>query len=343
MRSFLKRFYDRTMLAQIDPLYIKTRPYKALKRYISYGLFEGRPLTTKGRWINPILFQMFSIMKKLPQIKKVKQPVFIVGTGRSGTTILGIVLSMHKDIGFLNEPKAIWHAVYSHEDIIGSYTQEEANYRLSVEQVNEEIKKGAHHIFGTYLFLTRSKVLVDKYPELIFRTSFVKEIFPDAKFLFLARNVWDTCLSISLWSQRKGIQQKEDVKDWWGLNDRKWKLLVDQLVPSDIELKGHISEIRSFSDHRERAAVEWILTMKEGISLLNKLPESTLLVKFENLTNHPEEELEKIRIFCELREDRTFLRYALRTLSPLPYSEPFEVNPCLITALFNTMKKMGYG
>ena len=34
------------MVAQLDSLYIKTRPTKVVSRLISYGLFEGRPLTT---------------------------------------------------------------------------------------------------------------------------------------------------------------------------------------------------------------------------------------------------------------------------------------------------------
>ena len=36
------------MIAQINPNYIKTRPMKALTRLMSYALFEGRPVTTKG-------------------------------------------------------------------------------------------------------------------------------------------------------------------------------------------------------------------------------------------------------------------------------------------------------
>ncbi len=100
------------MPAQLDSLYIRTRPTKAVSRLISYALFEGRPLTTRGRWINPLVFALSGTLKTLPQIKKVKKPIFIIGMGRSGTTILGVVMSMHRDVGFLNEPKALWHSIY---------------------------------------------------------------------------------------------------------------------------------------------------------------------------------------------------------------------------------------
>ena len=118
------------MIAQLTPLYIKTRPAKLFSRLVSYALFEGRPLTTKGRWINPLVFSLLAMEKKLPQMRKVVKPIFIIGSGRSGSTILGTLLSMHRDIGFLNEPKAIWHTLYPYEDVIGNYTGMKASYRL---------------------------------------------------------------------------------------------------------------------------------------------------------------------------------------------------------------------
>ena len=70
------------MVAQIDGSYIRARPWKLYSRLISYALFEGRPLTTKGRWLNPLLFALFAIEKKLPAMRKVCEPTFILGTGR---------------------------------------------------------------------------------------------------------------------------------------------------------------------------------------------------------------------------------------------------------------------
>ena len=43
------------MIPQIDRRYVKERPTKLFSRLVSYALFEGRPLTTKGRWINPLV------------------------------------------------------------------------------------------------------------------------------------------------------------------------------------------------------------------------------------------------------------------------------------------------
>jgi hypothetical protein len=176
------------MIAQLDKDYIYTRPFKTITRLTSYSLYEGRPATTKGRWINPFVFAQLKIFSQLPQLKKVVSPIFILGTGRSGSTVLGILLSMHKDVGFLNEPKAMWHLIYPFEDVIGSYSLGSASYRLMADDAADEQCRVGHRIYGAYLAATGSKRVVDKYPELIFRVPFVKRIFPDAKFIFLVRN-----------------------------------------------------------------------------------------------------------------------------------------------------------
>ncbi len=190
------------MIAQIDDRYLNTRFWNLWSRMESYVFFEGRPLTTRGRWINPLVFAQFHIWKRLPQVKKVKKPIFILGTGRSGTTVLGIVLSMHREVGFLNEPKALWHAIHPREDLIGNYTLDAACYRLGTADATDLRRKWIHRIYGVYLSATFSTRVVDKYPELIFRVPFIKALFPDAKFIFLMRNGWDTCRSIVGWSMR---------------------------------------------------------------------------------------------------------------------------------------------
>ncbi len=65
---------------------------------------------------------------------------------------------------------------------------------------------------------------------------FIKALFPDAKFIFLKRNGWDTCGSIENWSSRLGNIKAGESHDWWGVNNRKWHSLVEQLVPEHPDL-----------------------------------------------------------------------------------------------------------
>jgi Sulfotransferase family len=330
------------LFAQINKSYIKTRPSKLYSRLLSYILFEGRPITTKGQWINPLVFALFSVEKRLPELRKVKKPIFIIGTGRSGTTILGIVLSMHRDIGFLNEPKALWHSAYPEEDLIGSYSMGNARYRLGAKEVSPKVRTAMHRLYSSYLFLTGSQRVVDKYPELIFRVPFVLEIFPDAKFLFLARNGWDTCHSINYWSQRFGEQKHAETHNWWGVNNRKWKSLVEQLLSSDKMLAPHADEIGKFSRHTDMAAVEWIFSMREGLVLQQKYPQSVHKILYENFVNNPTETLEELLTFCELKKDSVFIEYAVNTLRPVNKKDTYELAPVIRPAFNNTMERLGY-
>jgi hypothetical protein len=330
------------MIAQLDSLYIRMRPHKAVSRLLSYALFEGRPLTTKGRWINPLVFALFALEKRFPPLKSVKRPIFIVGTGRSGTTILGLVLSIHQDVGFLNEPKALWHAIYPNEDLIGSYSCGCAHYRLSAEDVTDEICRSAHQLFAAYLTAVGSKRVVDKYPELIFRTSFVRAIFPDAGFIFLVRNGWDTCASIQGWSKRLGIQTNDEIHDWWGVNHRKWHLLVNQLVATHPDFKGIVEEVRNFECQTDRAAVEWIVTMREGLRLKQEWSDSVHLLHYEELTSHPDKSLEKVLGFCQLPTDKAVFDYAHQILFPVPPHNRFDLHPTIRPLFEETMTALGY-
>ena len=331
------------MIAQINPNYIKTRPLKAVTRFMSYALFEGRPVTTKGRWINPLVFSLLkAVSANNRPYKPIKKPIFILGTGRSGTTILGIVLSMHREVGYLNEPKAIWHLIHPHEDIIGNYSRTQAKYRLTAEDATNERRHRALQMFGAYLTTTRSKRLVDKYPELIFRVDFVRALFPDARFIFLVRNGWDTCHSIANWSKRLGIEVNGEKHDWWGVNDQKWRLLVEQLVRTDPVLSHAADEIQYFGRHLDRAAVEWIITMKEGLRLMQALPDCVHRVRFENLTAKPDEAISALCDFCELPTDGTFREYARQTLHPVPARKPFDIHPKIATIFHDVMQQLRY-
>ncbi len=119
------------MPGQIDSTYIQTAPTRALVRWASYLFFEGRPLTTRGRWLNTFILPMLQGLGRMPAPADAGTPVFIVGSGRSGTTALGVTLSMHKDVGFLNEPKALWHTVFEDEDLVGNYSASPGRYCLT--------------------------------------------------------------------------------------------------------------------------------------------------------------------------------------------------------------------
>lgn len=330
------------MPAQLDADYLAVRPWKAYPRLLSYALFEGRPATTAGRWINPLVFANYALQKRLPQPRRVVEPLFVIGMGRSGTTILGRVLSMHRDVGFLNEPKALWHSVHAGEDVIGNYTRRIGRYRLGAADATAKVRRDAHRLFAAYLAWTFSRRVVDKYPELVFRVPFVRAIFPDARFVLMVRNGPDTCASIEAWSRAHRRAARGGTEDWWGIDGRKWRLIRDELLAGDPELE----ELSRLAPRLERqvdmAAVEWIVAAREGLAAEAQSDGTILRVRYEDLTANPREELEKITQFAGLRYDKKMLDYGRHVLQHPAARRRIALHPGLQERFDEAMNLLGY-
>lgn len=330
------------MIAQLDGDYVRRRPAKAAVRVLSWALFEGRPVTSRGHWINPIVLAWLNAVRRLPASRSDPAPVYVVGTGRSGTTVLGKVLSLHPDVGFLNEPKAMWYVVHEEDDLIGNFGRGSARYRLDAGDATREIRERARRTFGAYARLARAPRVLDKYPEMIFRIPFVREIFPDARFLFLVRDGWDTVRSMDRWSDRHGERKAGERRDWWGVDDRKWRLLVEQVAAADGDLGRRVDELSALDDHRDRAAVEWLLTMREGMRHLEAGDAPVEMVRFEDLTREPGATLERILAFCDLPYDETMMAYGRGELAPVPHRDAVALHPAVEAPFLETMERMGY-
>lgn len=303
--------------------------------------FEGRPLTTSYRWLNPFIFTQYSIVKRLPQIGSVDRPIFILGIGRSGTTILGRVLSIHHSIGFLNEPKALWYAAYNQDDLMGSYSEKPGQYILTDEQVTPEVRSSARKFFSYFGFVTHSERILDKYPEMIFRVPFVKAIFPDAKLVWITRDGWDVIHSIRNWSDLNRQEQNSEREDWWGLNGRKWDLIVEQVVPTIPSLAPHQDKILGINDQQDRAAVEWICAMETGLRI-ERERDDLHRVSYEQLTSDCANVLRGLCAYLEVDYDATMISYGKEILSPRPPRPKVELNPVIADAFHTTMLNMGY-
>jgi LPS sulfotransferase NodH len=331
------------MVAQVDGAYAAYGVGRLTRRLVSYSLFEGRPATTRGQWFNPVVFRWLDLLGSLPGQPRVESPVFITGLGRSGTTILGVLLSLHPQVGFLNEPKAIWHRIDPRQDLNANYTAGGGTYRLGAADVTEAARRRAHRIYSRYLAMTGARRVVDKYPELIFRVDYVRAIFPDARFIFITRRGTDAVPSVVQWSRRLGVRGRGGrVEDWWGRQDAKWRYLREQLILSDPGY-GEIHGVATADlDHANRAALEWIVTMREGLRQERRLPEAVLRIAYEDLLADPAAELARLQQWCGLPPDPAVADYARRRLYDNPAKGWPSLHPAVDRLFRDTMEALGY-
>jgi len=298
------------MVAQLDKEYVELSKERAIKRFFSYLFFEGRPHTTKGQWFNPVVFALLRLLAKLPGTKTVKKPVFITGLGRSGTTVLGLIMSVHKDLGYLNEPKAAWRLIDGKTDMLDDYVTGVGQYQLQARDVTDAMREKAQRIFARYLALIGRSRLLDKYPEHIFRVSYLLSVFPDAKIIFITRSGIDAVASIAKWSEVNGLEQGDSMEDWWGRNDAKWHYLCDQVLNTS-GYKNALSTVDLLEiDHVNRAALEWVVTMDAGIKARQDFPKQIISVSYESLLNKPVDFFKDLFEFCELKQQQDVVDYA---------------------------------
>lgn len=262
------------MIAQLSRDYIKIGGFKkVLHRILSYFM-EGRPITTKGRFINILMTPLISLLMFL-KLKKPIKTYYIVGQGRSGSTYLGILLSLKMDYFFLNEPKLPWSLVNATDDLVGSYTKKGS---YSFDEIDNRAQKRISSFYSCMSFLTGSKVILDKYPEMIFRRSWILKNLPESKFLILHRNYSSIVASIPLWNDK----HSNSSSSWWGKNNRKWDLIKNELIPKSKILRGHNFQIDNLNDY-EKSLVEWLLTVEQNIKLIKSGQFNFYIFNYEEL------------------------------------------------------------
>ena len=329
------------MVAQVDKELFRISKRKSATRLLAWALFEGRPLTTKGRFINPLVFAWYRLSQYIPLKTGTRSPIYIVGTGRSGTTVLGKLLCVHMEVMFLNEPKAIWHYAIRNEDLIGSYTDAPTKVRLDTNDATPQAMSKLNKVYNAALWTSGANQIIDKYPELIFRTEFVSRLFPDAKFVVIIRDGVDACTSVTQWSNRHKVIAHDGIEDWWGKNDRKWNLLVSQLIDEHQDLVIFKEKLVNTKSHEDRAAVEWILAMREAKKvLLNR--SKVLSISYEALCEDSEKTISELLRFCSLQLDPSVTKYSREVLHDSPRYGELQLLPELVGPFIHTLIEMGY-
>ena len=144
------------------------------------------------------------------QKTKINNPIFIVGVGRSGTSLLQSILNSHSDITFLPETQFLRTYLFSNKeinisksnyrDIIDTLTADQRFNRLNIK-ANQIIFQDKN-MYDAYLNLldlhlrNKQKQLIgDKDPKNIEYIHYLHKFFPKAKLIHIIRDPRDVVLS----------------------------------------------------------------------------------------------------------------------------------------------------
>lgn len=221
----------------------------------------------------------FQVSKK----RNAFQPVFLIGCGRSGTTILGTTIGRHESITYLNERRDLWHQAYPEFDI---WSEQYTNPKLiaTASENNPHKTEQLKKLFHREQVLHNGAVLLEKLPINNFRLEFLQSAFPSAKYIYLHRNGIEVA---------KSIEQKTLTKRWFGQNSVKWQLLKKLSDGLDIPNED--------LSNYEKALLEWRFSLQFSEEFFSKLDASKFYsLSYQSFLENTKVQIENIYTFLGL-------------------------------------------
>ena len=262
---------------------------------------------------------------------KIKDPVYIIGCPRSGTTLLFTILSAAKEFWTSHsESHYVWsYFVPDPRDEMFSVYLTDKDYKEGDDEIIEKAYLGRvfrnsfFRDFAKYAFYNRLRKLfipfyqlwrmlftalrlsfgghirvLDKTPPNTFRVGFLAKAFPSAKFIYLTRN---------------GITNTSSLIEGWKSTGRfNFKFREFHDFNKDIKIKGYNGNVWKFTNPpgwegymnkslEEVCAFQWVAAHEKSIEAFEKMDNSRFLqVKYEDLIANPPKAIQEICKFLEI-------------------------------------------
>jgi hypothetical protein len=261
-------------------------------------------------------------------------PVFIIGSGRSGTTLLGDIFAMHPTIKYIYEPYDLWAAVHPATDFLQLYKRGEHHCMLDADAVTRETRIR----FQRLMKPRRSFTLVEKTPINALRLGFLDAIAPNARFVHIMRDGIEVARSIErIASETWPMAFRPAMNVWWGINDAKWTALVQ-----DGRAAGYYpDEVSQLNTDEQRGAYEWVLSMREIDRWRSRLGARLIELRLEDLISEPKKVLKSVVDRLELSlSDEPWLDRASKMVRPMSNNYKTELSlPRRMLADFNELQE----
>ena len=263
--------------------------------------------------------------------KALDRPVFVVGCGRSGTTILGNLLGQHPKLAYLNEPRDIWATAPTTDIWSDAATRRNGELRLTSADATPETASSITREFILATHKQRAKRLVEKLPINSFRIDFINAIFPDALFIHLIRNGIEVARS---------IERVAPTFNWYGHNDYKWDLLGNYAGAMGLKDLTNLCGDNNFL----RGLLEWRLSIDAAQTSLRILPaERQLEIRYDQLLGDPEQICSRLDNFIDLQPDRKMHTFATNNITRQTAAiDKSAITPTMHKIAGETLSRLGY-
>lgn len=247
-----------------------------------------------------------SLYAALP-FRGIKRPVFILGCGRSGTTILGTSLSSHPEVAYLNEPRDLWVSAYPETDIWSAKASSRGGQLVldAADTVSVKSKK-LGRLFQIEALRRGGSVLIEKTPVNNFRLAFIRHIFPDARFIHIYRNGIEVASSTA-----KIIE----IGGWRGEDAYKWGKLAEYAMRFDET--HHLPGL--CSTPYEKSLLEWRLSTEAAVRFLHGLPDDSFFeLNYDEFIDRPFNTFSRLTEFIGIDADQDMASFLVKRMTRRP-------------------------
>jgi Sulfotransferase family len=269
---------------------------------------------------------------------RTREPVFIIGAPRSGTSMLYAVLRASSRLAhWPGEAHEVWEADY-HPAL--------RNWESNVLEEADVERAAAQRIQRAFFLVTgNNKRLVDKTPRNSLRVPFVDALFPDATYIYIQRDGRDNVNSlINAWrTPRYRTYRLPEPHAIPGVDPEWWKFVLYPEWRKDAH--GPLEVV---------CAKQWLVSNEYASRALRGVGHDRWRgIRYEDLVEEPEEIVGELMAFLKLPYDRAVMEVARASrTSPVNVVTPPErgkwrrENPREIEAIEEliapAMKALGY-
>lgn len=240
----------------------------------------------------------------------IDRPIFVVGCGRSGTTLLFQLLRKHPDLApTTGYPDGEDHVGWNQHGAcrisgLGHPDQEQGHtgYHYCLYQNEDDVTPAVIERMTAYyvrdvLAGDRRRRVINKCPHLSNKLRYVRAIFPDARFVHIVRD----CLPVVASWMEIMKEQPGQVLYW---PDTEFPCFWVMPAPAGVDREQAFRhEARVYPGGGARCLVDyWRITNRNIPAQLTDTPELLLTIRYEDLCARPRETLHRIARFCELPE-----------------------------------------
>lgn len=248
-----------------------------------------------------------------------RPPAFIIGCGRSGTTVLGQGIGLHSKVFYLNEPYHLWNAVTPVTDAGHLFGHPEARLFMDRSHVSEEVRVRFERLILHPKGKSAGALVVEKTPHNTMRLGFLEALAPGARYVHIVRDGVDVCRSIALIASVEGyrIAGMPNLNPWWGNGYSKWHYLA-----RDGAAAGHyLDEVSGLTTEEARAAYEWLVSLGEVDRWRDRLGDRLLEFTYDHLTTSSRQTLQSLGDFLGVGAPQGWIDAAI-TLLDRPRRNP---------------------